>query len=224
MRLLLVEDKKELCEALKKLFYRNNIDLDFSLDGEEGAELALSGDYSVIILDIMLPSISGVEILKSLRSHSMPVPVIMLTARETVEDKVGALDCGADDYLVKPFEFEELLARVRALARRAPILLEERISVGNTSIDRKTLEVSMSGRPVKTSVRESKLLERLFLGGGNFVTKESILMILSGKNKDISSNNVEVYIHYLRKKFPPESSGFIIETKQSQGYRIVRTR
>ncbi len=222
VRLLLVEDRKELCDLLAKLFKTHNIDIDISHDGAEGLELALSSDYSVIILDIMLPSMNGIEILRNLRQNAIKTPVIMLTARETVKDKVFALELGADDYVVKPFEFEELYARVRALTRRGPILFQEVITVGNTSINLKNYEVRMCGQLIKTSLKEAKIIEKLFSQTGNFISKDNILLILSGRNGDISSNIVEVYIHHLRKKFPPELSGFSIENKSNFGYRLTR--
>jgi len=224
MRLLLVEDKEVLCITLKKLFEKENIELDICHDGIEGLELALIGDYSVIILDIMLPSLSGVEILKELRMKSVPTPVLMLTARDTVTDKVSALDCGADDYIVKPFEFLELNARIRALSRRSPIIKQEpdRV-VGYTSINQRSFEVKMGETVVKTTKKEALLLDMLFQNVGEIILKEHLLMALCGQTKYITTNNVDVYIYNIRKKFPPELSGFIIETKHAQGYLIIES-
>jgi len=222
MRVLLVEDKIELCDQLKKLFKKNMIDLDTANDGENGLELALEYDYSVIILDIMLPNISGIDVLTQLRKRSKKTPILILTAKETLEDKVTALNCGADDYLVKPFEFEELLARVRALNRRSPVLHDETVCIGNTVINRQRYETRINDKTVKTSIKEAILLDYLFMNKGRFVAKETVLQILSGCNVgDISSNNVEVYVHHLRKKFPRDVSGFSIETKYGLGYRVL---
>ena len=159
--------------------------------------------------------------LTELRAQSKTTPILMLTAKETLEDKVNALNYGADDYLIKPFEFYELLARIRALMRRAPLMHNETIQFGHTVINRHSYEITVNGEFVKTSIKEAALLECLFINNGKYVSKETILHILSGKNKDISSNNVEVYVHYLRKKFPQRISGFTIETKQNVGYRII---
>ena len=222
MRVLLVEDKTELCDQLKKLFKKNKIDLDIANDGENGLEFALIYDYAVIILDIMLPGISGIDVLTKFRKHSRTTPILMLTAKETVDDKVDALNNGADDYLVKPFDFAELLARVRALHRRFPILHDETVRVGNTVINRQRYEIRTNGKIVKTSIKEAVLLEYLFTNKGKFVAKETVLQILSGSNEgDISSNNIEVYVHHLRKKFPQDVSGFTIETKYGLGYRVA---
>lgn len=221
MRLLLIEDKAELCEILQIMFEKNNFVLDIASSGEAGYKLALRNKYSVIILDIILPGQSGIDTLGQLRSSNIDTPVLMLTAKDSVNDKISAFDMGADDYLVKPFEFQELLVRIRALSRRTPDFQNRSISFGNTAIDRDSLEVSIDGEVIKTTVKEAKTLEHLFLNSGKYVSKGSILHIISGVNRDININNVEVYIHRIRKKFPPEISGFSIETKQSLGYRAI---
>lgn len=169
----------------------------------------------------MLPEQSGIDTLEQLRKSNIDTPVLMLTAKDFVNDKINAFDQGADDYLVKPFEFQELLARVKALVRRSPVELDKIVSLGNTAIDRDCLEVSIDGKVIKTTIKESKTLEYLFSNKGKYVSKGTILNIISGVTRDININNVEVYIHHIRKKFTPEISGFQIETKQSLGYRVI---
>ena len=221
MRLLIIDDKVELCDNLRRLFHENKCSLDIANDGETGVEMARKGAYSVIMLDIGMPGISGFKVLETLRLREITTPVLMLTAWDTLEDKVAAFNLGADDYLIKPFEFKELLVRVKALARRSVSLVDNMIIVGNVSINRRSFEVKMGGVPVKMSLREAKVLEVLFLRMGEYVSKEAILDILCGRYKNLESNNVEVYVHYIRKKFPKEHSGFAIETKQGVGYRLI---
>ena len=220
MRLLIIEDNVELCNMLAKMFTLEQCMLDAAHDGLTGIELARMIDYSVIILDIMLPGLSGIEVLEKLRMLGKTVPVILLTAKDSIEDKISAFNSGADDYLTKPFEFRELLVRVRALERRSHILVDQTITLGKTSINRYSYEVTMSGKKVRTSIKESMVLEYLFLNIGKFASKEKILNIISGGSKYIDSNNVEVYIYRLRKRFPESESGFTIETKQNSGYRV----
>jgi len=221
MRLLIIEDNVELCNMLENMFAKEQCALDISHDSLSGIDLAQMIDYSVIILDIMLPDVSGIDVLKRLRALGKATPIIMLTAKDTLDDKISAFNIGADDYLTKPFEFRELLARVRALERRSSELVDQTIMLGNTSIDRYCYEVKMNGKKVKTSKNESMVLECLFLNQGKFVSKAIILNIISGASKYIDSNNVEVYIHHLRKKFPESESGFTIETKKHFGYRVL---
>ena len=221
MRLLIIDDKAELCENLRRLFKQNSCALDIALNGDAGVEMAQRGDYSVILLDIMMPDISGYKVLSILRNRGITTPVLMLTAKDTLEDKVGAFKLGSDDYLTKPFEFQELLARVNALARRSVTFVDSIISAGAVGINRRTYEATLNGKLVKTTFNESKVLEILFMNKGKYVSKENILNILCGNYKNIESNNVEVYVHYLRRKFPCDLSGFTIETKRDVGYRLM---
>ena len=223
MRILLVEDREELCTILKESFLKNTIDMDVAYNGEDGLALILAQEYSVIVLDIMLPFMSGVALLGEIRKRGVLTPVLMLTALDAIDNKVEALELGADDYLVKDFEFKELLARVRALARRPQMVDLCTITVGNVTLNRNVYSAEMNGQSIALSGKEGIILEYLFQNKGKFVSKESILRTISQCDKAIEIGNVEVHIHFLRKKFPPQRAGFVIETKHRYGYRIFET-
>lgn len=218
MRVLLVEDEKALAAALSKIISKNNIVVDVSHDGEEGYLLAQRDIYDVIILDIMLPYKSGLDILKDLRSENIKTPILLLTARDTVKDRVEGLDSGADDYLVKPFATEELLARIRALGRRSKDFIDSKtLEMGNTKLYMNSGELEIEGSKKKLTVKESQLLE-LFLRHPRMVlSKEQILDRIWGVEGNAMENNVEIYIHYLRKKLG-DKSNLIIETVRGIGY------
>lgn len=218
MRVLLVEDEKALAAALSKIMSKNNIVVDVSHDGEEGYLLAQRDIYDVIILDIMLPYKSGLDILKDLRSENMKTPILLLTARDTVKDRVEGLDSGADDYLVKPFATEELLARIRALGRRSKDFIDSKtLEMGNTKLYMNSGELEIEGSKKKLTAKESQLLE-LFLRHPRMVlSKEQILERIWGVEGNAMENNVEIYIHYLRKKLG-DKSNLVIETVRGIGY------
>jgi len=181
--------------------------------------MAETGIYDVIILDRNLPSIEGVEILKHLRTKRITTPVIFLTAKDTISNRVEGLDAGADDYLVKPFSKDELLARVRALSRRSENLqTSDMLCVGSLCLDIRSCEVSTDGEYVKLTVTEAQLLELLMRNQGQVLTKEQILDRIWGFDKDVEIKNVELYIFYLRKKIPFEKSGVSINTVRGIGY------
>ncbi|RBP44079.1 response regulator transcription factor [Garciella nitratireducens] len=218
MRVLLVEDEKALAAALSKIMSKNNIVADVSYDGEEGYLLAQRDIYDVIILDIMLPNKSGLDILKDLRSENIKTPILLLTARDTIKDRVDGLDSGADDYLVKPFATEELLARIRALGRRSKDFIDSKIlEMGNTKLYINNGELEIEGNKKKLTAKESQLLE-LFLRHPRMVlSKEQILERIWGIEGNAMENNVEIYIHYLRKKLGSKSN-LVIETVRGIGY------
>lgn len=218
MRVLLVEDEKALAAALSKIMSKNNIVVDVSHDGEEGYLFAQRDIYDVIILDIMLPYKSGLDILKDLRSENKKTPILLLTARDTIKDRVEGLDSGADDYLVKPFATEELLARIRALGRRSKDFIDSKtLEMGNTQLYINSGKLEIEGSKKKLTAKESQLLE-LFLRHPRIVlSKEQILERIWGVEGNVMENNVEIYIHYLRKKLR-DKSNLVIETVRGIGY------
>ena len=215
MKLLLVDDEVRLVEALSHTLKKNGYVVDSAFDGNTGLEMANSGVYDLIILDRMLPGHDGMSILKELRAQLVNTPVIFLTARDSAEDRVDGLDAGADDYLIKPFSTEELLARLRALSRRQnKELTENTVTVGNLSLNPMRCEVAVDGQIIRLTVKESLLLELLMRNAGQVITKERILYKVWSYSSDIELSNVDLYIHYLRKKLP----GHCIRTIRGVGY------
>lgn len=219
MKVLLVEDEIKLIKALKFLFEKNNINIDVAQDGEEGLIYSEKEIYDVIILDIMLPKLSGLEILKSIRKKGNGTPVLMLTAKDTVEDKVKGLDLGADDYLVKPFAIEELLARVRSLSRR-----KDKDFTGNefefkdVKYDRNNFILKTNKEKHDLTKKEGELMEMLIKRPGQIFTRDQIIDRLWGLDSEVSENNIEIYIHHLRKKL--KSSKVEIKTVRGIGYSL----
>ena len=221
MKILLIDDNKTLCETLKGYFKYNGIDCDVAYDGEAGILKAMQGCYEVILLDIALPNKSGTDVLSHLRQENLHIPVLMLTAKADLGYKKTSFEYGADDYLTKPFIHEELLLRVKALARRPhEILFDSYIRVGNIRMTLFDNQIEMNGNAVNVSVKEAKLLEFFIKHKDKYISKEWILNAIWGIDKPIQTNNIEVYVHMLRKTFPQELSGFMIETKKGLGYRL----
>jgi len=219
MKVLLVEDEKKLIGALRFLFKKNNINIDTAEDGEEGLIFAQKDIYDVIILDIMLPKISGLEILKNMRKEKNNTPVLMLTAKDTIEDRVKGLDLGADDYLVKPFAIEELLARVRSLSRRKnKDFLGDFMEYIDLIYDEKNLVLTVNSRKFNLTKKEGELMGMLIRRPGQVFTREQIIDRLWGLETDVSENNIEIYIHHLRKKL--KSSKTEIKTVRGIGYSL----
>ena len=202
MRILVIEDERHLAEALVHLLKKQNYTGDCDYDGEAGLDDALSGIYDVIVLDIMLPKLDGYGVLAGMRRDGIETPVIMLTAKGTVPDKVRGLDCGADDYLTKPFDTEELLARIRALGRRRGELTENNavITYGDLSLNTNTMELSSPSGSIKLTLKEKELIEYLILRREMISPKEQIIEKLWGFESDAGDNHVEVYVSFLRKK------------------------
>lgn len=221
MRILLVEDEIRLAEALEQILKKQGYIVDHAHDGAIGQDMAETGIYDVIILDRNLPSIEGVDVLKYLRKQKISTPVIMLTAKDTISNKVEGLDAGADDYLIKPFSKDELLARVRALSRRAENLQSsDMLCVGNLSLDTALQEACINKEKIKLTTTEAQLLEFLMRNRGQVLTKEQILDKIWGFEKDVEIKNVELYIFYLRKKIDFEKAKVIIETVRGVGYSL----
>lgn len=221
MRILIVEDEVHLAEALTQILRKHNYTVDKVNDGEAGLDNALSNIYDLILLDIMLPKIDGITILKEIRKEGIGTPVILLTAKGEVSDKVIGLDSGADDYLPKPFATEELLARIRAMARRkGEVLQDNTLKFGDIELNAATLKLSCKNKEVKLILKESELLEFLICRNKAVTSKELIIEKLWGFDSDVEHNHVEVYISFLRKKFLFLSSKVSIITVRGVGYTL----
>ncbi|WP_163537307.1 response regulator transcription factor [Gracilibacillus sp. YIM 98692] len=220
MRILIVEDEHHLSEALTQILRNNNYSVDAVHDGSLGLDHALSGIYDLIILDIMLPEIDGITALKHIRKEGISTPVILLTAKGGISDKVTGLDSGADDYLAKPFSTEELLARIRSATRRRGELSPDHILIfGDIQLNTTNLKLSSkNGKELKLILKESELLELLILRKNTITSKEMIIEKLWGYDSDVEYNNVEVYISFLRKKLVFLNSSVSITTIRGVGY------
>lgn len=219
MRILLVEDETRLASAVLQLLKDNHYLADVAHDGELGEDLALTGSYDALILDIMLPKRTGLEIVKAVRKHGLDVPILLLTAKDTVDDRVTGLDAGADDYLVKPFANKELLARLRALTRRTGSLAgTEEITVGPFSIDLAQRVVKRDEAVLSLTVKEFQLLELLLRNAGKVLSKEVILDRIWGPDAPVIGNAVENYVHFLRRKIDDPGKPSFIETVRGVGY------
>lgn len=219
MRLLLIEDEKRLSEALVYVLKKNNYAVDVAFDGANGEEMAETDIYDLIILDRMLPKKDGVEILKTIRGNGIKTPVIFLTAKDSISDRVTGLDAGADDYLVKPFSTEELLARVRALSRRqSDIVKSSSIQFFSTTFDPLKGEVKFEGETIQLSAKESQLLELLMKNKNQVMTRELIIDRVWGMESEIDANSIELYVYYLRKKLKNNKCNIAIKTIRGVGY------
>ena len=219
MRLLLIEDEQRLSEALAYILEKNNYGVDVAYDGVTGQDMVETGIYDLIILDRMLPGRDGIAVLKELRAQGIKTPVLLLTARDAIEDRVEGLDAGADDYLVKPFATEELLARVRALCRRHNEQLHnEKLQVASLILDPLRCEVICGKETIRLTLKESQLLELFIRNKGQVITKDQIFNRVWGLDTEVEINNVEIYIHYLRKKLNTVMCQINIETIRGIGY------
>lgn len=222
MRILVVEDDHKIAGSVKRGLEQESMAVDVAYDGSDGFDLASSEDYDVIILDRLLPGMDGTLICSKLRSQKIHTPILMLTARGQVADKVEGLNAGADDYLVKPFAFEELLARIKALGRRPKNSIGSVLKVSDLTLDTVTYEVKRGGRGIPLSSREFALLEYLMRHPGQILTKDQIIGHVWDYDADILPNTVEVYIGYLRNKIdkPFKKSPELINTVRGFGYKI----
>ena len=218
MKILLIEDYAPIRTSVAKGLTEAGFAVDATGDGEEGLWYARSGDYDVIILDLMLPKVDGLTILGRLREHENPASVLILTAKDTVRDRVKGLDLGADDYLVKPFAFEELLARVRALVRRKYDARSPAIRVADLEIDTSTRTVRRAGRTLNLTAREYAILEFLALRAGRVVTRTEIWEHIYDFNAEPDSNVIDVYVGRLRKRLERGKRPRLIHTRRGLGY------
>jgi two-component system OmpR family response regulator len=218
MRVLIVEDEMKMARALRRGLEQEGYAVEVAADGEEGLFLGVENPYDVLVLDVMLPKLDGFEVCRRLREAGRWVPVLMLTARDAAADRIAGLDVGADDYLVKPFSFGELLARLRALLRRSPVERPPTLSVGDLVLDPATRLVSRAGHSVELSVREFSMLEYLMRRAGEVVSRASILEHCWDVNYNGFSNIVDVYVGYLRKKLEQPFGRPLIRTVRGVGY------
>lgn len=220
MRILIVDDEIRLAEALGQIMTQNKYIVDIVNDGESGYDYAMSGIYDVIILDVMLPKMNGFDIVRKMRENKEKTPVILLTAKDEITDKVRGLDCGADDYLTKPFSPEELLARVRALSRRQGEIISNELSYGDLVLNQSANTLFRGSKSIRLGLKEFEILRLLISNPNNIINKEDILLKIWGSDSKAEDNNVEVYISFLRKKLFFLCSTVTIETVRKLGYHL----
>ena len=220
MRLLIVEDEVRLADTLRQLLNRQGYTADVCYDGVSGLDNAMTGIYDLMVLDVMLPGMNGFQVVKKLREAGVATPVLMLTAKSDVGDRIHGLDCGADYYLTKPFEPEELLACVRSLLRRGggDARTDDAITFGDLRLEPGTFQLSCGERSLRLSRREYDMLELLLRSQGRVVPKEQLLLKVWGYDSDAEDNNVEVYISFLRRKLTHLHSAVTIRTRRMVGY------
>ncbi len=220
MRILVVEDDKRLADALATILKASEYQCDVVYDGAEGLDYAQSGIYDCIVLDVMLPKVNGFDVASQLRRDHNPVPILMLTARSTMADKVGGLDAGADDYMTKPFAPVELLARIRSLTRRQGEVVFETMEYGNVTLDLQTCELSTPSKSVRLSQKELAIIRIFLANPTRVISKENLIDKVWGYDSTAEDNNVEAYISFLRKKLRYIGADARIATLRKQGYRL----
>lgn len=221
MKILVVEDEHKIAGSIKKGLVQESFAVDVAFTGDEGFDLASTEDYDLIILDLLLPGMDGIQICTKLREEQIHTPVLILTAKGQVEDKVNGLNSGADDYLTKPFAFEELLARIKALTRRPKDNIGTVLKVADLTLDTSNYQVKRGDKNIKVSSKEYALLEYLMRHPGQVLTKEQIINHIWDYEADVLPNTVEVYIGYLRSKIDgPEYQNKLITTVRGFGYKL----
>ena len=221
MRILVVEDERPIAEFVQRGLEAEGYSVSCAFDGEEGLALARTGDYALVILDVLLPKLSGLEVIREIRDADDALPVIMLTALAETDDVVAGLDLGASDYLTKPFAFAELLARIRTHLRQPGQASGTSLEVGGISLDFRTREVGREGRAVKLTAREFELLAYLMRHPDQVLSRAQILNAVWGYDYDPGTNVLDVYIGYLRRKLGEDDEEAPIQTVRSAGYRLV---
>ncbi|MCI6267785.1 MAG: response regulator transcription factor [Clostridiales bacterium] len=220
MRILLAEDERSLSRAVVALLEKNNYSADAVYDGAEALEYLAAENYDAVILDIMMPKMDGLTVLRKLRERGSHVPVLMLTAKSEVEDKVAGLDTGANDYLTKPFATAELLARIRAMTRTQNIQTDSRLSFGNVVLDQTTFELSAPGGSIRLANKEYQMIELLMRNPRQVIPTERFLEKIWGYDSDVEINVVWVYISYLRKKLAALHANVQIKATRNTGYSL----
>ncbi len=220
MRILVVEDDAPLATFVRKGLEAEHYAVDVAEDGEMARQMAADSDYDLMILDLNLPKLDGIGVLRAVRPHKPSLPVLVLTARSRVEDRVQSLDTGADDCLIKPFSFTELSARVRALLRRGPRTIETVLRVSDLELDRVARRVERAGKLIELTSKEFALLEYLMRNAGRRVTRAMIVEHVWNLSFDTSTNIVDVYINYLRRKVDADHSSRLIHTVRGVGYEL----
>ena len=221
MRLLLADDEKELTDALSMILNYNKFTTDCVYNGQDALDYAMSGEYDGIILDVMMPKLDGVEVLRRLRQAGITTPVLMLTAKSQLRDKVEGLDAGADDYLPKPFETEELLARIRAMARRgSAVFTPDTLIFGDLSLDRKSFELKCGGESVRLANKEFQMMELMMTNPKVVISTERFMDRVWGFDSDSEMNVVWAYVSYLRKKLQTLGSRVELTALRGRGYML----
>jgi DNA-binding response OmpR family regulator len=220
MRVLLVEDDADVARFIRKGLIEQAYAIDVAEDGASALYLASINTYDAVVLDLMIPAPDGLEVCRSLRAGGSTVPILMLTARDSVEEKIAGLDAGADDYLAKPFEFGELLARLRALLRRGGATISTLLEVGELTIDTRSHRVTIGGRPLTLTTKEYSVLEHLARNAGRIVTREDIAEHVWNQEFDPFTNLIEVYVNRLRRHIEKVSDKKLIQTIRGAGYML----
>lgn len=221
MRILIVEDERDLAMILSEMLEIEGYYTDSVYDGVSGLDKALSGIYDLIILDVMLPKMNGIQVLEEIRESNLDTPVLMLTAKSEIEDKICGLDNGADDYITKPFNTKELFARIRALLRRREKkIVDDNIKFADIILDKSTHEIHKDENKVKLTKKEYSILEVLMMNKGKVVSKENIMIKIWGYDAEVEYNSIEVYISFLRKKISAVGSAVKIKTVRGIGYAL----
>ena len=220
MRILIIEDEPRVAKLIKRILASSHHVVDVAHSGEIGIESAQPGKYDAIVLDIGLPDMSGIEVCRQLRANAILTPILMLTGFDSINEKVSGLDAGADDYLIKPFEASELLARLRALLRRPNQTLADELEVADLKLDVVSQEVKRKGRSIKLMPKEFALLEYLMRRAGQAISKDDLLQHVWGIYSRNTSNRLEVYIRYLREKVDDPFDNKLIQTVRGTGYKI----
>lgn len=220
MRILLVEDEAKMAGFIERGLAAERYAVDVARDGREGLDFAVAYHYDLIILDLMLPFLNGSDVLRKIRDRNTQVPVLILTARDAMQDKVKNFEAGADDYLTKPFAFEELLVRIKALLRRGPVNRSSSIKVGDLELDRLTQQVKRGGRRIELTLKEYALLEYLLVNAGRVLSRNMIIEHVWDQSFDGITNIVDVYIRHLRNKIDEGTDKKLIRTVRGVGYVV----
>jgi DNA-binding response OmpR family regulator len=219
MKVLLIEDDEKIAKNIKEYLKKEGFRVDLAKDGEEGFYLAQNNNYDVLIVDWMLPKMSGIDVIKKLREKDILTPALILTAKSDIEDKVEGLNV-ADDYLTKPFDFEELVARIKALFRRSKNIKENILRVGDLELNPDTKEVRRAGKNIELTAKQFELLKYLMINKGKIVSEEMITQNLWEMDEEINSNVINVYISHLRKKIDKDFDKKLIKTFRGMGFKI----
>jgi DNA-binding response OmpR family regulator len=221
MKILLVDDEKQLTQALSVILKKNNYSVDCAYNGEDGLDLALSEIYDLIILDVMMPKLDGLSVLKNLRAKKINTPILMLSAKSEIADKIDGLNFDADDYITKPFVTDELLARIRALLRRKDTFTGDVLSFGDIMLDRDSLELIKGDKKIALGKKEFQILEMLILNEGKSIDKEKFIEKIWGYDTDAEYNTIEVYVSFLRKKLFAVGAKTEIKSIRGIGYTLI---
>lgn len=220
MTILLVDDERQLTSALEVILKQNKFSVDVANNGEDGLDMALTGIYDAIVLDIMMPKLDGLSVLKILRDNKISTPILMLTAKSETADKISGLNLGADDYLTKPFNTEELVARIRALLRRKSEFTGDVLSFSDITLDRDTFQLQCGENSISLGKKEFQILEILILNNGKNIEKEKFIEKIWGYDTEAEYNTVEVYVSFLRKKLLAVNAKTEIKSLRGIGYTL----